>query len=1075
MKLIVKPHKIEIAKEPINEKEINITRCEFEFADEIGNDFVKEAFFTYNGATYKEIIVNNQCDIPYEVLIEKGQVELGVVAYKIENDVEIKRYNPSPVYFNTWDGSLKEQYENSEPITPTDKEQIEQIVADAVNSANTAVENANIALNQANNLDLDVSKEDKTATVSITKKDGTQKSVNIFDGVSLQFMWRGTSLGVKTDDMEEYVFVDLQGIQGQPGPQGEAFQIKKTYATTQLMIADYDNMNINDYVMISGDIETQENATLWVKTETEDPTYRWVYLADFSGASGIQGETGATPQISIGTVTSGQTPSVTISGTAEHPVFNFVLVKGDTGATGQTGATGATGNGISSIEQTSATTSEKNFRINYTNGGHFDYSLENGEVTQNQLDEVQAELDRYKLIENALPHVSGTGTSIMIDNTAKSPMSLDLAPSELEQDTTTGKNLYNKYGDFNYPTNAYENATSLQADGTIKTTANAQSNASRGIRLSLKQNTTYVLSGKLVSSTGTGMSNIARVRTMGYGSNWSAIVDYSIGTTGNFSFTFNSGDKTDWFISLNALGTTGGDYEAIYDEIQVEEGSTATTYEPYSGGIAQPNPSYPSEVHSVSGDNSIVLQNKNLLDRTKATLGKSIYKSGTMLNDTNSDVSDYIDVGGISSVVISFTTSLDSFSWGICCYDENKNALSDYGANGVGKSAAASGRLVQDLITNNIKYLRFSYPKNSTDVMIEVNTTKTSYLPHQEQVKPITLPVENKFNVNGTYTNTGCNASVSNGEITQTNTGTYSRTTWTISDLIVGEKYTLSFSYENNSSSTIQAMIRNSTDDTTITYTEATTNTSGKDSLTFTATETTHKIRLYSNATNTSNSTVVKFSEIQFEPGDKANSYWAYGTTPIEYCKIGTYSDHFFKAVDGDKIYDTLDSATKQTLTSGKWYIQKNIGKVVFDGTRTWSVVSTGETPYYRYRYVTEAVASSTTGLYCNMFKQGNISTTGSVLGCTVFSTGEVRAREQTMQTAENWMTYLGTHNMILYYVLATPTYILLNDTLQAQLNDIKDTLLSYQGQTNITQANNDLPFVMTGRALRDMSDIYNL
>lgn len=128
MKLIVNPHKISIETKLVNEKEINITKCYFEFAEEITNDFVKEAYFTLKDKTYKEIIVNNECSIPYEVIEEKGQVEIGVVAYLLENEEYIKRYNPSPVYFNTLDGSLKEQYENSEEVTPSDKEQIEQAI-----------------------------------------------------------------------------------------------------------------------------------------------------------------------------------------------------------------------------------------------------------------------------------------------------------------------------------------------------------------------------------------------------------------------------------------------------------------------------------------------------------------------------------------------------------------------------------------------------------------------------------------------------------------------------------------------------------------------------------------------------------------------------------------------------------------------------------------------------------------------------------------------------------------------------------------------------------------------------------
>ena len=44
--------------------------------------------------------------------------------------------------------------------------------------------------------------------------------------------------------------------------------------------------------------------------------------------------------------------------------------------------------------------------------------------------------------------------------------------------------------------------------------------------------------------------------------------------------------------------------------------------------------------------------------------------------------------------------------------------------------------------------------------------------------------------------------------------------------------------------------------------------------------------------------------------------------------------------------------------------------------------------------------------------------------------------------------------------VLQTPQYILLNDTLQTQFNNLQ-RVLSYDGQTNISQTNADLPFVI--------------
>lgn len=170
MLIKVTPHIVKIAREesePINEKEINVSKCTFEFSEEITNDYVKEAYFTLNGNTYKQIIVNDECDYPNEILTQKGELEIGVVAFLVENDEEIKRYNPMPDYYSTWKGSLKEA-ENTEPITPSDKEQIEQQLT-------------NIS-NQMDNIDIEASKVEHTTTITITRKDGTSYDVEVLDG-----------------------------------------------------------------------------------------------------------------------------------------------------------------------------------------------------------------------------------------------------------------------------------------------------------------------------------------------------------------------------------------------------------------------------------------------------------------------------------------------------------------------------------------------------------------------------------------------------------------------------------------------------------------------------------------------------------------------------------------------------------------------------------------------------------------------------------------------------------------------------------------------------------------------------
>lgn len=143
----VTPHYVKIVREetdPINEKEINVSKCIFEFSEEIEDDYVKEAYFTLNGNTYKQIIVNDECDYPGEVLEQKGELEIGVVVFKVENEEYVKLYNPTPDYYETWIGSLKDA-ENTEPITPSDKEQIEQAIVNLQNNKqDTLVSGENI-------------------------------------------------------------------------------------------------------------------------------------------------------------------------------------------------------------------------------------------------------------------------------------------------------------------------------------------------------------------------------------------------------------------------------------------------------------------------------------------------------------------------------------------------------------------------------------------------------------------------------------------------------------------------------------------------------------------------------------------------------------------------------------------------------------------------------------------------------------------------------------------------------------------------------------------------------------------
>lgn len=262
-------------------------------------DFNKKIVFVTPDGNVWDIITNNEYLIP-KAITKYKQVDFYI--WLTQGNVDFRSQTKTLKFYHNVDASgeiTPEEISGVNTVVNLLEEEITKVnnleteIDGKLEEIDTAIDNLSTAIQETENLDLDAEKVGQTTTITLTKKNGTTKVVHVDDGVDLQFMWQGTSLGIKTAEQSEYTFVDLQGDTGPVGPQGEAFQIKKTYATIQLMIADYDNMNINDYVMISGNIEQEDNAKLFVKTEVEDPTYRWQYLADFSGASGIAGPQGA--------------------------------------------------------------------------------------------------------------------------------------------------------------------------------------------------------------------------------------------------------------------------------------------------------------------------------------------------------------------------------------------------------------------------------------------------------------------------------------------------------------------------------------------------------------------------------------------------------------------------------------------------------------------------------------------------------------------------------------------------------------------------------------------------------------
>ena len=194
----------------------------------------------------------------------------------------------------------------------------------------------------------------------------------------------------------------------------------------------------------------------------------------------------------------------------------------------------------------------------------------------------------------------------------------------------------------------------------------------------------------------------------------------------------------------------------------------------------------------------------------------------------------------------------------------------------------------------------------------------------------------------------------------------------------------------------------------------------------------------------------------QLEKGD-ATSYTPY-KTPIYLGEMRNTNnvviakDYIFRNTTENPLYDS-------NLEEGQWYIHKEIGRVVLNGAsgETWAL--TGTNPFYRYRYLDDALyLAEGNNIISNQFGYNFINATNENIGISISSTLELRMRETTMKTLADWKTWLSTHPLEVYYVLNTPTNTLIEDEeLINQLNSIE--LL--EGLNNVSVSSANLPAIL--------------
>ena len=189
-----------------------------------------------------------------------------------------------------------------------------QDVVNAVKNSEVATKNANTAASNAN-------EKAVLADTAATNANDTAEHPTYIGQDHYVYKWNKTAQAYDKTDIYT---------------KGDAFSIKKVYASVANMEADKSNPDITegDFVLVNtGDVEDPDNAKLYVKADGD-----FEFLVDMSGAIGF---TGKTPQFSMGTISTleaGSTATATISedgvdsdGNPKYKI-NFAIPRGNPGA-----------------------------------------------------------------------------------------------------------------------------------------------------------------------------------------------------------------------------------------------------------------------------------------------------------------------------------------------------------------------------------------------------------------------------------------------------------------------------------------------------------------------------------------------------------------------------------------------------------------------------------------------------------------------------------------------------------------------------------------------------------------------
>ena len=445
----------------------------------------------------------------------------------------------------------------------------------------------------------------------------------------------------------------------------------------------------------------------------------------------------------------------------------------------------------------------------------------------------------------------------------------------------------------------------------------------------------------------------------------------------------------------------------------------------------EPTPSAPVDVNVVSGSNVVSTSNKNLFNAQiqAGTYGQATYSVARdgLITQSASDTSGWSTTQTNDFYLDAGTYTINCIGKGYEKRLQMRN-LTDNVDIIITQSEKETFTLTERKLLAIRTWGNSTYPA-SYYVQIEKGSEATTYEPHQGKEFPLDLPVENLFDESLI-------------------TSTSSSIKYIPIQCQANTDYTLS---TNNVASSTATNLFLSTQDSGVTSANNGAYINSPRTIN-SGNNTTIYVGYRNNLSN---------NWIQLEKGSSASPYHPYGTDPIELCKIGDYHDYFYKS-------------------GSKWYLHKEIGKVVLNGTEEWkqsgvasavhninlpdmlpvannnTVYNNGISDQFKNGATYQQL---TTGTYSNYYNRMSATNDKYMSFSYEFTT-----------TTASWKNWLTTHNLTTYYVLETPIDEEITDTtLITQLNALYNAY-TYNDTTNISQTNANLPFYINAEAFKKIS-----